>query len=52
MSLAERYGFTPRFIFSSLPGFSAELTNNALAGVRCEAVVRFVEYNGMVSGNR
>lgn len=48
--LAERYGFTPRHVYThALLGFSAELTDAALAGVRCAATVESVEHNGIAT---
>lgn len=43
--LAARHGFAPRFVFGVLPGFSAELSRQALAGVRCERSVAAVAHN-------
>lgn len=49
--LAARYGFTPRYIYEhALLGFSAELSAQALAGVRCEEVGQSVEHDGTVRG--
>lgn len=48
--LAETYGFTPRHVYeSALRGFSAVLSPEAVAGVRCQATVDYLEYNGIVS---
>ena len=48
--LAEAYGFTPRRVYeAALKGFSAELSAGALAAVRCEATVRYVEHDGVAS---
>lgn len=47
--LAQKYGFTPKHIYAhALSGFSATLTDNALAGLRCESVVNYVEHDGVV----
>lgn len=44
------YGFQPRFVYThALQGFSAELTPSALAGIRCEASVRYASFNARVS---
>jgi hypothetical protein len=48
--LAERYGFTPRFVYThALEGFSAALEPGVVAAIRCERSVRYVEYDGVVS---
>ena len=42
--LSLRYGFAPRVVFRyALRGFAAELTPEALNGLRCEASVQWVE---------
>ena len=47
--LAQKYGFTPKHIYAHvLSGFSATLTDDALAGLRCESVVKYVEHDGVV----
>ena len=45
--LAEVHGFTLRHIFSgkSLQGFSAEISPSALAALRCDKSVDYVEFN-------
>jgi hypothetical protein len=46
--LAERYGFTPRFVYThALEGFSAVLEPEMVAGIRCEPSVKYVEYDGV-----
>jgi hypothetical protein len=48
--LAAKYKFTARHVYqSALRGFSAELTVATLAGIRCEASVVSVEYDGTVT---
>lgn len=48
--LAERYGFTPRFVYTyALEGFSAALEPEVLAAIRCEPSVQYVEYDGFVT---
>lgn len=43
--LADKHGFTVRHVFKYVPlGFSAEMTDAALAAVRCEPVVERVDY--------
>lgn len=47
--LAERYGFTPRYVWSdALEGFSAEHDPELLAAIRCEPSVAYVTYDGVV----
>ena len=46
--LAEKYSFTPKHIYHALSGFSATLTDDALAGLRCESVVKYVEHDSVV----
>jgi|GEM_PF-2317518 len=46
--LAARYGFEVQRVFQSLPGFSAELTPEVVAAIRCEPVVVLVEHDGVV----
>jgi hypothetical protein len=45
--LAEVHGFTLRHIFAgkSLQGFSAEISPSALAALRCDKSVDYVEFN-------
>ena len=46
--LAREHGFVPRFVYEhALQGFSAELTPQALAGVRCASEVKYVAGNAM-----
>ena len=46
--LAAKYDFTPRHVYeAALKGFAAELSDAALAGVRCEATVDYVEHDGV-----
>jgi hypothetical protein len=48
--LAKKYNFTPRHVYQyALLGFSAELSAEALARIRCEPVVRNVSHNAMGS---
>ena len=44
-SLAGRYGFAPMIVFGAMPGFAAELTQTAIAGLRCEPTVQSVSQN-------
>lgn len=47
--LSRKYEFTPRTVYEhAFPGFSAELSGAALAGIRCEKEVRYAEYNSVV----
>jgi len=47
--LARRYGFAPRYVYDSLPGFAALLSPQAVAGIRCERTVKLVEYDSVVT---
>lgn len=49
--LAEMYRFDPRHVYDYSPvvGFAAELSDKALAGIRCEPVVKYVEQNARFS---
>jgi hypothetical protein len=43
--LAKKYNFTPRHVYQyALLGFSAELSDAALAGIRCQPVVDYVSH--------
>ena len=45
--LAEKYGFSPGHTYAHvLQGFAAELSEEVLAQLRCESVVKDVTYNG------
>ena len=45
--LAAKYNFTPTFVWTSaLQGFAAQMSTQAVAGVRCEASVLEVEHDG------
>jgi hypothetical protein len=48
--LEAKYDFTARFIYDGLPGFATrkQFTPEAIAGLRCEAGVRFVEEDALV----
>jgi hypothetical protein len=47
--LAQKHGFTPRFVYEhALLGFAAELSADALAGVRCEPEVKYVDGDQVV----
>jgi len=49
-SLQARYGFTPVHVYrSALLGFSARLTPDTVEAIRCEPVVKYVEYNSTVT---
>lgn len=48
--LAQKHGFQPRHVYQhALQGFSAPLTDTQLAGVRCEAEVKYVSHDGVAS---
>ena len=43
--LATKYGFQPRYVFThGTGGFSAALTSQVLAEIRCEATIDFTEF--------
>jgi len=46
--LAASYGFTPKYVYTIIPAFAAELTCGALAGIRCEPTVERVSYDELV----
>jgi hypothetical protein len=43
--LAAKYDFTPQAVFNLIPGFAAVVSEQALAGIRCDSRVEFVEYD-------
>ncbi|HEV2147768.1 MAG TPA: hypothetical protein VGR37_10230 [Longimicrobiaceae bacterium] len=45
--LAERHRFRPRFVYTGISGFAADLSAHALAGVRCEPSVRSVSHDAL-----
>ena len=48
--LAAAYGFQPRHVWTTaLEGFSADLSREVVAGLRCESSVDFLEHNQVVS---
>ena len=48
--LVQKYAFQPRHVYEhALQGFAAPLTDEQLAGVRCEAEVRYVSHDGVAS---
>ena len=48
--LRRTYRFKPEHVFgSTLPGFSAQLSDAVLAGIRCEPEVQYVEYNTVLT---
>lgn len=48
--LSAAHGFTPRFVFlHAIEGFSADLPAATIAALRCEASVRLVEWNAIVT---
>lgn len=44
--LAQRYGFVPSYVYEYVLGFSAELSADALDGVRCAPEVQSVTVSG------
>ncbi len=47
--LSAKYAFSARHVYTALPGFAAELSSAALAGVRCESVVASISYDGIAT---
>lgn len=45
--LATEYGFEPRYVYQSLPGFAAELDMAIVWAIRCEESVKLVGYNAL-----
>jgi hypothetical protein len=45
--LEAKYAFSAKHVYTALPGFAAQLSNTALAGVRCESVVASMSYDGV-----
>jgi hypothetical protein len=43
--LAAKYDFIPTFVYSITPGFAAVVSEQALAAIRCDGRVEFVEYD-------
>jgi len=43
--LAATYGFSPLSVYTVIPGFAAVVSEQALAGIRCDSRIDFVEYN-------
>ena len=43
--LASKYGFSPEFVYTVVPGFAAVLSEQALAAIRCDSRIAFVEYD-------
>jgi hypothetical protein len=48
--LARKYGFTPRHIYEhAILGFAADFSEAVLAAIRCEPVVKQVEYDRTIT---
>ncbi len=45
--LETKYGFAATHVYTALPGFSAQLTTEALVGVSCEASVASISRDGV-----
>jgi len=43
--LAAKYDFSPEFVYDTLPGFAAVVSEQALASIRCDNRVASVEYD-------
>ena len=48
-SLEAKYDFTARHVYTALSGFSAQLSEAALAGVCCEPTVAAISHDGVVT---
>lgn len=49
--LAAKYDFTPAYVHTAaLHGFAATLSPDALAALRCERCVAYVQHNGVARG--
>lgn len=47
--LEVKYSFSARHVYTALPGFAAELSPTALAGVRCEPTVAAITRDGIIT---
>jgi hypothetical protein len=47
--LETKYAFSANHVYTALPGFSARLSDAAVAGVRCEPVVAVVSHDGIAT---
>jgi hypothetical protein len=48
--LADKYDFTPTSVWeSAVQGFAAQLSEAAVAGIRCEPAVKLIEHNAVIS---
>lgn len=45
--LEAKYAFAAKHIYTALPGFAAQLSNTAVAGVRCESAVASMSYDAI-----
>jgi hypothetical protein len=45
--LEAKYFFSAKFVYTTLPGFAAQLNTSALAGVRCESTVAAISHDGV-----
>jgi hypothetical protein len=49
-ALARKYDFKTKFVYTAgLPGFAADFSDEVLAALRCEAAVKYVQYEGVAS---
>lgn len=48
--LEEKYGFTAQYVYEhALEGFAAVLSAETVAAIRCEADVKYIEHDAVVS---
>ena len=45
--LSVKYTFAPKYLYTSPPGFAAELSTTALKGLECEPSVLLIEHDGI-----
>jgi len=46
--LSVKYAFAPKTIYQAPPGFAAQLSNRAVAGISCEPTVVLIEHDQIV----
>ncbi len=46
-ALETKYAFSASHVYTALPGFSAQLSNAALSGVRCDPVVAGISHDAI-----
>ena len=46
-ALSAKYSFTPTHVYTALPGFAAQLSEEAVNGLTCEPVVAAIDHDAM-----